>query len=89
MLGKEMVAHQAVGVYYPIVAITDMAKHIKEKTAIRFFKINVLSPVTTGGNMVQGTSEFDSKGSAHATSLAQYSNRKKERPDPYAVTPIP
>ena len=76
-----MVAHQAVGVYQPIKAVTDTAGHIEKKTPVAIPEVYVLSPVTPRGDVIQRTPEFKAKRSCHTNSSAK--QRKKERPDPF------
>jgi hypothetical protein len=71
-----MVAHQAVGVHQPVEPTTDTPKHIKEGMAVPIAEVNVLFPVTTRGDVVQGTSEFERKWSCRKASLDE--SRKKE-----------
>jgi hypothetical protein len=50
--------------HQPVVPVTDTVKHMKEAIAVPIPEINVLSPVTTRGDVVQGASEFKPNGLA-------------------------
>jgi len=78
-----MVAHQAVGVHQPVEPMTDTAKHIQEEMAVPSAEADVLSTVTTRGDVVQGARVFESKWSCRKACLDE--SRKKEGPDPWPL----
>jgi len=72
-----VVTHLAVRVHLPVEASTDTAKHIEERMPILVPGVDILSPVCTCGDVIQGASELDAKRSGHVTSLAQARHPKK------------
>ena len=53
-----MVVHHAIGLHRPVEAFADLRQDIQPGLAISVIKVDVLAPVTAGGDVVEGMSEF-------------------------------
>jgi hypothetical protein len=53
-----VIGHLTIGVTYPIEALADFGKCFKPRDAILVRKKNVLTPVTTRGNVVKSAGKF-------------------------------
>jgi hypothetical protein len=62
------VAHQAVGVTDPVVALHHRCQNTQEALPILVVLEDHLAPVATEGDVIQGASKRDARGSGHAKS---------------------
>ncbi len=81
-----VVTHLTVGVADPVEAFADVPQHIQPQIPIFLFEVDILPPVATLGDVVEGTGKLYAQRSAHAMSLPP--GRHGTRPDPVLLTPF-
>ena len=77
-----MVRHEAEGMADPIVSFNHLRQHVQKSLAILIILVNRFAPVTSGGDVIQGTGKLYTKGSGHGQSLADADLCYNARTDP-------
>ena len=53
-------SHQTVGVAYPVESLANLTEYIQPRYAILIREIDVLAPITTGGDVIERAGKFKS-----------------------------
>jgi len=55
-----VIAHQTVGVAYPVESLANLTEYIQPRYAILIREIDVFAPITTGGDVIERAGKFKS-----------------------------
>ncbi len=64
-----VVVHQTVGMANPVTTLDDVLKCLEKELSVLIILIDSKPGVTPGGDMVEGSWEFDAEGSGHGEEI--------------------
>ena len=84
-----VVGHEAERMADPVVTFHHLRQHTQKRLTILIVLENRLSPIASGGDVVQGSGKLNAQGSGHVPSLARDSGCYNARTDPVFLVIVP